>query len=318
VLELRRGDAGMTVKLTWRLATLMTLPPLLWAGNAVVGRLLVGQVPPLALNALRWAIALVLLLPLAWPAIATPEARRAIALRWKPLALLGLLGVGAYNALQYLALTTSTPVNVTLIAASMPAGMLAIGALVYGQRPTARELLGAALSLAGVAVVLARGSWQQLAAVRFVPGDLLMLAAMLAWAFYSWQLARPHPLLAGEQRPPWDWAQFLFAQTIFGLAFGGAAALGEAAWAEGSGSIRWSAGVIAALAYVAIFPSLIAYRCWGLGVAAAGPAIAAFFSNLTPLFAALLSAALLGEAPQAYHALAFALIVAGIVVSARR
>ncbi|MBP7968495.1 MAG: EamA family transporter, partial [Brachymonas sp.] len=49
-----------------------------------------------------------------------------------------------------------------------------------------------------------------------------------------------------------------------------------------------------------------------------GPAVAGFFSNLTPLFAALLSAAFLGEAPSAYHAVAFALIVGGIVVSSRR
>jgi drug/metabolite transporter (DMT)-like permease len=46
--------------------------------------------------------------------------------------------------------------------------------------------------------------------------------------------------------------------------------------------------------------------------------VAAFFANLTPLFAALLSALLLGEAPQPYHGLAFALIVAGIAASARR
>lgn len=306
-----------TTTITPRLALLMTLPPLLWAGNAVVGRLLVGHVPPLMLNALRWAIALVLLLPLAWPVVATREARAAIAARWRPLALLGLLGVGAYNALQYLALTTSSPLNVTLIAASMPVGMLAIGALFYRERPTRRSLLGAVLSLAGVAVVLARGEWSQLAAVRFVPGDLLMLGAVAAWAFYSWQLVRPHPLLAGTARPPWDWAAFLFAQMIFGVAFGGAAALAEAVVAPGQ-VIRWSPWVVAALAYVAIFPSLIAYRCWGLGVAAAGPAVAAFFSNLTPVFAAVLSAALLGEAPRAYHALAFALIVGGIVASARR
>ncbi|HJW12351.1 MAG TPA: EamA family transporter, partial [Albitalea sp.] len=37
-----------------RTAVLMTLPPLLWAGNAVVGRLAVGSVPPLTLNFLRW------------------------------------------------------------------------------------------------------------------------------------------------------------------------------------------------------------------------------------------------------------------------
>ena len=49
----------------------------------------------------------------------------------------------------------------------------------------------------------------------------------------------------------------------------------------------------------------------------AGPAMAGFFANLTPVFAALLSAAFLGELPQAYHALAFALIVAGIWASSR-
>lgn len=307
----------MTSPLTLRLAVLMTVPPLLWAGNAVVGRLAVGHVPPLALNALRWAIALVILLPLAWPAVATSEARAALLARWKPLASLGLLGVGAYNALQYLALTTSSPVNVTLIAASMPVGMLAVGALFYRTRPTPRDLLGAALSLAGVAVVLARGEWSQLAAVRFVPGDLLMIGAVIAWAFYSWQLARPHPLLAGDQRPAWDWAGFLFAQMLFGVAFASAAALGEAVLMPGQ-SIRWSPWVIVLLAYVAIGPALIAYRCWGLGVAQAGPALAALFSNLTPLFAAALSAALLGDAPQGYHVAAFGLIVAGIGVSARR
>jgi drug/metabolite transporter (DMT)-like permease len=69
---------------------------------------------------------------------------------------------------------------------------------------------------------------------------------------------------------------------------------------------------------VAIGPSLLAYRCWGAGVGRVGPTIAGFFSNLTPLFAAVLSAALLGEIPRLYHAVGFALIVGGIVVSSRR
>jgi drug/metabolite transporter (DMT)-like permease len=69
---------------------------------------------------------------------------------------------------------------------------------------------------------------------------------------------------------------------------------------------------------VAVGPSLLAYRCWGAGVARVGPAIAAFFSNLTPLFAALMSATLLGEPPRLYHAVGFVLIVGGILVSARR
>ena len=53
-------------------------------------------------------------------------------------------------------------------------------------------------------------------------------------------------------------------------------------------------------------------------MAQVGPAIAGFFANLTPLFAALLSALLLGELPQAYHAIAFVLVVAGIVISSRK
>ena len=77
----------------------------------------------------------------------------------------------------------------------------------------------------------------------------------------------------------------------------------------------WLTGLGLTLFYVALGPSLVAYRAWGLGVAQAGPAVAAFMSNLTPLFAALMSGAVLDEWPRAFHGLAFALIVGGIVVS---
>jgi drug/metabolite transporter (DMT)-like permease len=69
---------------------------------------------------------------------------------------------------------------------------------------------------------------------------------------------------------------------------------------------------------VAAGPAVIAFRCWGAGVQRVGPNIAAFFNNLTPLFAALMSSAFLGELPHLYHAIAFALIVGGIVLSSRR
>lgn len=305
----------MNARLTPRLVLLLMLPPLLWAGNSVVGRLAAGHVPPLALNALRWLLALLILLPLGWRALATPEARRAVLQRWRVLSMLGLLGIGTYNALQYMALTTSTALNVTLIVSSSPVWMLAIGALFYRERPSQRAVAGAALSLAGVLVVLARGDPALLAAVRFVPGDVLMLVAALAWAFYSWLLARPPASIAGDARPDWDWAAFLLVQVLFGVLWAGAAAGAEALVAPGE--IRWSVWVVLALVYVAVGPSLIAYRCWGLGVAAVGPAVAALFANLTPVFAAVLSAAVVGEPPQPYHAAAFALIVAGILVSTR-
>ena len=301
-----------------RTALLMTLPPLMWAGNAVVGRMMVGHVPPMALNALRWSIAALIL------AFLTPRVRRlwrdgaAVRASWTYLLAVGTFGVGSFNALQYLALVTSTPLNVTLIYASMPVWMLVVGALAYGERAQPRQLLGAALSLAGVATVVARGAWASLAQVQFVIGDAYMLAAVIGWAVYSWLLVRPPASMRAPRRPDWDWAAFLLLQSLFGLVAAGGAAWGEAALGAHA-PIDWGAPQVwAALAFVAIGPSIIAYRCWGLGVAAAGPAVAAFFANLSPLFAAILSAWLLGLGPQPYHAAAFVLIVAGIAVSVRR
>jgi drug/metabolite transporter (DMT)-like permease len=318
---MRGGDAGMTTAagrtmttLSARTAVLMTLPPLMWAGNAVVGRLLAGHVPPLSLNFARWMLAALLLAPLGWHAL---RHGRAIAAAWPYLLAIGCLGVGA---LQYLALTTSTPLNVTLIAASTPVWMLAVGAIGFDQRPTRHQLAGALLSLAGVVLVVSRGSWITLVHVRWVAGDVYILVAAVSWALYSWLLAKPPAALrppSRETMQAWGWAGLLLVQMLFGLLAAGAAAAGEAWWMP-STAIDWHNGwVLVALLFVAIGPSIIAYRCWGLGVALGGPTLAAFFANLTPLFAALMSALWLGEAPRAYHALAFALIVAGIAVSAR-
>ena len=304
------------MSLTPRVAGLLLVPPAMWACNALIGRLLADSMPPLLLNALRWWVALLVLLPLGWGALSTPERRAQVRQRWRPLAWLGLLGVGAYNALQYQALQTSTPINVTLIASSTPLWMLLIGTLFHGERIRPQQAVGALLSIAGVLTVLVRGNVASLSAIRLVPGDLWMLLAALSWAIYSWMLARPAPQLAGTQRPTWTWAEFLLVQALFGLVWASAAAGGE--WVFSERVPQPSVTVFVALAFVALGPSILAYRCWGLGVAAVGPAVAGFFGNLTPLFAALLSALWLGQPPQAYHALAFAFIVAGIAVSNRR
>jgi drug/metabolite transporter (DMT)-like permease len=300
----------MNTRLTPATALMLTLPPLLWAGNAVVGRLVNTMVPPVTLNFLRWLIALLLLLPLAWPVL-----RRGSGLwsNWRRFAVLGLLGIGMYNALQYLALQSSTPINVTLVASSMPVWMLLIGWMFFGAGLAPKQVAGAVLSIAGVLLVLGRGEWQHLLALRLVPGDLFMILATIAWSVYSWLLTQPRD-------PPQirrDWSAFLLAQVAFGLAWSGLFALGEWQLLQPP-PVQWSWPLAAALLFVAAGPAIIAFRCWGAGVQRVGPNIAAFFSNLTPLFAALLSSVFLGEAPHWYHGLAFLLIVGGIVMSAAR
>ncbi|MET3497935.1 DMT family transporter [Variovorax boronicumulans] len=296
-------------RLTALTVLLLTVPPLLWAGNAVVGRLVRDLVSPLTLNFVRWVIAFVILLPLAASVLRGASPLWA---HWKRYALLGLLGIGLYNAFQYLALQTSTPINVTLVGSSLPLWMLATGALFFGARIGARELGGALLSMLGVLLVLSRGEWQQLLALRLVPGDLYMIAGTIAWAFYSWMLARTHEPAQVRK----DWAAFLMAQLVFGIAWSGALAAGEWTLTDAHIDLGWP--LVAAMLFIGIGPAVVAYRCWGNGVQRAGPQAASIFMNLTPLFAAVMSAAFLREAPHWYHGVAFVLIVGGIVVSARR
>lgn len=298
----------MNRPLTLSTALLLVVPPLLWAGNAIVGRLVHTMVPPITLNFLRWAIAMVILLPFAYriyrPGSGLWQNR-------KRLSVLGLLGIGMYNALQYLALQSSSPINVTLVAASMPVWMLLIGRLFFNAKVSGTQVAGATLSIAGVLLVLSRGTLAQLLALRLVPGDLFMILATIAWSLYSWLLT----LAKDPVEIRSNWATFLLAQVTFGVIWSGAFSAGE--WLLTDAAIHWGWPLAAALLYVAVGPAVIAFRCWGAGVQRVGPNVAGFFNNLTPLFAAVMSSAFLGELPHLYHGIAFALIVGGIVLSSR-
>jgi len=293
-------------KLTFATAAYLLIATALWAGNAIVGRLLVGSVSPITLSTVRWGLAALLLLPFGWR-VFKPESTL-----WqnkKRFLLLALFGVGSYNVLLYLALQTSTAINVTLIGASMPIWMLLIGAVFYQTKPTVLQLVGAMISLLGVAIVLTRGELATLLSMQMVIGDLLIMSATILWATYSWMLSRP----GTSTERQWPWADFLLAQVLLGMLWTGLFDGFEIASGHAYLDLNlWTSSLIL---FIAIGPSIIAYRCWGLGVNGAGPTIAAFFANFIPLFTAILSAAMLGEPPQVFHGVAFALIVVGIWVS---
>ncbi len=286
-------------------AALLTLPPLLWAGNAVAARMLVGDVPPVALSLARWVIAVALLAPFAWRAALRHRAD--FVRHWRILLAIGPLGVGAYNTLQYIALQTSTPMATSLIASSSPVFVLALGSVVFGENTRPAQWLGAMLSVAGVLLVMARGDPANLAQLAFVPGDLIMLVANLTWTLYTWLLRR--------HRPDLPFAPLLLVQMVIGVAAIAPFAALEAALSPAR--IEWSAGVAAAMLYMAVAPSLVAYWCWDLGVRRVGAVIPVYFANLTPVFAAVLSMWLLADPPRLFHLAALALIVGGIRLASR-
>ena len=295
--------------LTPQTIAMLLVPPFFWAGNVVLGRIIQDLCPPVTLNFLRWLAAFLIVLPLAWRVLLPSSVLWS---HWRRYALIGFLGVGTYNSFQYLALQTSSPLNITLVASSTPVFMLGLGAVFFGQQVRRRQWLGALLSILGVLTVLTRGDVHNLLGVRWVLGDLFIVLATLEWAWYSW-------LLAQAKDPPAlrsDWAAFLMAQLVFGLLWSGLFAGIE--WSQPHVDIVWGWPLAVAILAIAIGPAVLAYRFWGLGVQRVGPGVAGFFANLTPLFAAIMSALVLGDAPRLYHAGAFALIVGGIVVSSRR
>ena len=172
----------------------LTLPPLFWASNAIVGRMAAGAIPPFTLNFLRWALALAILFPFVlrrlredWPLV-----RKHVGL----LAVTSLLSITLYNALQYLALITSSPINIALITASGPIFTLLAGRAFFGAGISRPAALGAVLSMAGVAWVLLRGDPGNLTQIAFVSGDLFMLLAIALWSLYTWLLRERPPAMA--------------------------------------------------------------------------------------------------------------------------
>jgi len=193
--------------------------------------------------------------------------------QWRRFLLLGLLSTSGYNALLYLALNTSTPINCDpRCGASTPVWMLLMGRLFFGAVIQPRQLLGTLLSMSGVVLVLSRGDWSFLMQVRLVAGDAYMLLAAAIWAYYSWMLTEQNKEPASIRS---NWAAFLMAQIAFGLLW--SALFAGAEWALTDAQIQWGWPLIGALLFVAAGPALLAYRCWGAAVQQAGPTTGGLF-----------------------------------------
>ncbi len=283
---------------------LLTLTALMWGGNAVAGRLAVGEVSPMALTALRWIIAVAVLaviarrdLVAAWPVLRP---------RWASLAVFGTMGFTAFNALFYLAAHHTAAVNLGIIQGAIPVVVL-IGALVAFRTPIRGvQVVGVLLTLVGVAVVAARGDPRVLATLAVNAGDLYMLLASVLYALYT---------LALRNRPP-----------VSGLALFAAMAL--AACVSSLPLVAYEAAVGAfqaptlkgwlILLYIGLFPSLLSQILFIRGVELIGPGRAGLFVNLVPVFAAILAVGILGEPFRWYHGLALGLVLGGIWLAEQR
>jgi drug/metabolite transporter (DMT)-like permease len=283
---------------------LLTLTALFWAGNMVVGRSIRADVPPIALAFWRWSLALLLILPFALPHLRSQW--RILLAGWKPVVLLGALGVGGYNTFAYLALQYTTAINATMLNSLIPVATILLARLLLGRRLHRLEGIGVVISLIGVSVIVTRGHLETLLGLELNLGDIWMLMAVLDWGIYTvglhWRPKGLDPML------------MLAAMTVVGVLILGPLWMWE--MSEGKYIVP---GIVSftGMAYTAIFPGFLGYVFYNRGVTMVGPNRGSLFIHLMPAFGTVLSVIFLDELPRAFHGVGIGLILCGIWLTTR-
>ena len=291
----------------WSPATLayIALPicALSFAGNHIVGRAVVGHMPPVALATGRWALTCLLLLPIAWPYLRRdwPVVRA----HGPILLFLTLLAGGLFSTLQYVGLVHTTALNTALLNSTVPVFIAVACFVLFRERLSARQMLGIGASLAGVIAIIAKGDWGVLAAWAFNGGDLLILANMALWAVYSAYL---------RYKPPLHWLSFGAIMAVVALVSNLPFLAMELARGQVLELTWLTAG---AILYTGTVTSIVALATWNYGVAAIGASRAGVFLHLIPVFGSILAVTLLGEPIGWHHAAGLALILSGVWLAGR-
>ncbi len=278
---------------------LLVLTTLFWSGNFVLGRAVHTVFTPFSLSFWRWAVALVILLPLVWASLRhqAPLLRQ----HWPILLLLSVLGVVNFNTFVYIGLQSTTATNAVIMLSITPVLIVGLSFVLLGQRVTLWQALGIVLSLAGVLVIVGRGDLGSLLARQVNTGDVWVLAAVLSWALYSvclrWRPTALRPL-------NFQAATMLFGLLILAPLYGWDLAHGRVF------SINMAS--VASILYLALFPSILAYIFWNRAVAELGANRTGQFLHLMPAFGAILSMIFLDERLSAFHGAGIALIASGI------
>jgi len=283
---------------------LLSITALCWAGNAIVGRMAAGHIPPVTLSFLRWSLAFLIILPFAWKHLMRDWG--AIRERLGIMIVLSITGIGAFNTLQYWALEHTQALNTLLLQSAGPLVVAVWSLALLGIRLTLAQAAGIMLSMAGVLVILMHGDLTKLSNIEFNRGDLIFLIALAIFGLYS---------VLSLKRPG------IHALSFVAFTFGAGAAclIPLFIWELFARPLmRIDATNLLSLFYVALFPSTIAYLCFNRGVQLIGANRAAPFFHVVPVFGTVMSIIFLGEHPQVFHFIGFALVLTGVFVASRK
>jgi drug/metabolite transporter (DMT)-like permease len=283
---------------------LLCIAALCWAGNAIVGRLAAGHIPPVTLSFLRWSIAFFIILPFAWKHLRRDWS--AIRSHLGIMIFLSITGIAIFNTLQYWALEYTQALNVLLLQSAGPLFVALWSLILLGVRLTLAQIIGISLSLIGVLVILLHGDISALASIQFNKGDIIFTVGLLIFGAYS---------VLSLKRPPIHGLSF----AAFTFACGSACLIPFLAWELISRPMmELNAANLLSLLYVAVFPSALSYISFNRSVHLIGANRAAPFFHLVPVLGTVMSIIFLGEHPQLFHFIGFALVLTGVFIASRQ
>ena len=304
----RPSSQESTAPPPWRIAdrpyVLLVLAALFWSGNFIIGRAVHEAVPPIGLAFWRWAVASLIILAAAYPHLVRDWP--ALRAGWRNIVLLAVLGVTAYNTLVYVGLQTTSAINSLLMQSTMPVVIILMTFLLFGERFTLLQATGVLVSLGGAVTIVSKGDWVALLGLSFNVGDIWVMGAVASYAAYS-ALRRRRPSV----HPLSLLAATFITGTIALAPFYGWETLVVRA-------MPGDLATVGAVAYLAVFPSVLAFFCYNRGVQAVGANRAGVFIHLVPVFGIFMAVAFLGEELSLTHLLGMGLIFTGIAIAARR
>jgi len=279
--------------------SLVTLSTLFWGANFVLAGPVLADLPPLWAAASRFVLGALVMFAIS--RVRSEELLApARAHAWVYL-LLGSIGICAFNVLFFYAMRSTSAVNAALIMATNPLLTTLLAALFLGERPNARHLAGLPLALFGVTVVISSGQLHRLIGLHIDRGDLLMLGANLAWAFYN---------VFGRRYMP---RRSSLTNTTLVMSAGAVLLVIVAISSHATPHVP-GLKAMTALALMTIGGTVMAYLFWNTAIAQLGAARTALFLNLVPVFAMLIGIAI-GAVPTLPQLIGGVLVISGISLS---
>ncbi len=278
---------------------LLTLTAAFWAGNTIIGRAVVAELPPLGFAFWRSFGAFLILAPIGLPRVW--RARADIIAHWKMLTLLATLGMTGFAVFSFVALHSTEAVNGTLIQGTQPIVVLVASWVILDRAITGRQVAGIVVALTGLAAIVTKGDPGAVAGIGLNAGDFVFWLGVFCHGMFTALLPlRPRSL---------DLICFLTVAFLIGALTTLPFHIAEIVLVEAM-PVSWTA--VWAVVFVALFPSVLAQLFWVDSIRRIGPATAGYFIYLTPVFGTLMAIVLRGEAFAWYHAAGIVLILGGV------